>query len=1215
MAALLMAALCLLAGAVPVPAQDAGLEEFARALVDHPALAAGDTDAHCLALLELVAREPGHPLADAALGVVQLRQSALHDPAALAAALEALPAAGLAPAAARRLGLLKGAARVARAPLDTLVADQWPDHLSRSFVLAPLAPLDHPLAFRTPLAALTAPGFDRAHAGAAGAHGPAGEVYWRSLQRSPLQRTLQPSEAVTATGGQALSAFLFDVPGGGPAFLELDVRARGQPASHALSINGEAPVIVDRLATPGPAVMHYGVSLRDGRNSVLLQTALDQRAQIALRVLGPDGRPRQVSPVATLGEAARPLGKRTDGRPPVTAPETGEDVLAKLPARGPDTEALLGLLLFHSDREPDGLAHVRRALELAPDRTGLRALLAELSGRAGYLPTSWKRSHKRRLAEEVLAAEPLRADMALVVYGILADEDREEEAIAGLTALAEALPEQPDVQLALADVYGRLGMDVAAEAALARALEIAPKSPRVLTERAQVYDAHGQSTRAAELRLAALRAGGASGTGLRNAADRFLAVGEAERALDLMREGVQRDDDRAARADLGKLLLALERFDEADAVQADLAARYPEWERPWMARADIALRRGDFEGELAALRAALARRPSLREARERLFALTGADDTRDYFAREAADADAVMAVYDDAGQVDSVVHVLDHAVVRVHEDGATETLTQDVWRVRDLAGCEQMGRMRPDGDVLRLAVIKPDGTEYEPVRAGGYVMPNLKPGDFVVSERRSRAGAPGNGVVRPGSWTFASTEFAVGRSRYVIAVPDALGLRLVQRQFDGEYAQEPWGASVVHRFETQARARVLPEPHTPPATWFLPWVEFGMDADTDAILAGLAAGLVEPTRVTPEVRAAAEGALSGAAGDSARARALHAFVNETLDQRGWGSATAGLLEREGNATYLYSALLTAAQVPHELLWSRNISPESDPEPDPAFVEGNYWRRKLLVLVEPRDGAPAFCDMDNKMLPYGELLGEAPGAPAVALPSQRLLALPDLPLSERPTLNTRMSIAVALDGSASVDATLAFQAAPAWVLKEPVREIPTAFRKNWVTQMLAQIVPGVDVGDYAIPGLDEADQPLEIHGQGKVPTFLDDDGESLSCKLPFPQLGLAAQLAGGEGPRRLPFFLDEPVVQSSTIRVQLEEGLSATSLPAGLAEEILGGRYELLVEPDGERGLTIRRSVALPPFVIPASGHAAFAAFCQRVDEAERGVLRFTRDVQ
>jgi tetratricopeptide (TPR) repeat protein len=1208
-----VALLCLVALAAPLPtatrAQADDAEAWARAMVDHPAAAAGDLDAQCLDLIGMVAREPGHPLAEAALGIVQLAQPGLHDQAAVARRLEELPADGLTPAAGRRLALLLGASRAGRLPADELPSDLHPDYAGQAFVLAPLGPRANVLAWRTPRPELTEPGFGVEH------EGTEGPVRWRPMRRAPLARLLQPAERVAEGRGQALSAVVFDAPGGGPAFVELEVRSGGGgPASYALSINGETPVVVDRLASPGSALAHHGVVLRDGRNRAVLQTSLDRRVQFALRVLGPDGRPREVRVVTDPDALDGPLGPAKDARPPETPPPTSLAWLDGLARRGPDAEALLGVLRFHGGQEPEGLAHVRTAHELAPDRSGLTALLADLVGRADYLPRTWKRSTQRRLAEEVLEQEPHRPDTALHVLTLMADEDREEEAIAGLLALCEERPRLPDARLALADVYGRLEMHVAAESALDEALALAPESPRVLGERARLLAAHGQDTRAAELRLAALRAGGATGSGLRGAAERFLAVGQAERALELMREGVLRDDDRAARIDLGQLLAKLDRLDEADAVYAELAGRQPDWERPWMERADVALRRGDAEGERTALREALARRPSLRAARDRLLALGGEDDTDAFFSREALDVDAVMAAYDDAGQADSVVHVLDHAIVRVYTDGGMETYTQDVWRVRDLAGCEELGRMRPDGEVVRLAVVKPDGTEFEPVRSGGYVMPNLKPGDFVVHVRRSTSGPPADGVVRCGSWTFASTEQPFLRSRYVVAVPEALALRLVERQFDGEHGTEPWGESVVHRFETRDRARVLPEPHAPPSTWFLPWVEFGMDADADAILAGMTAALVEPTRVTPEVREAALAAVQGVEGDAARARALHGFVNERLDQRGWGSATAGLLEREGNAAYLYAALLSAADVPHELVWSRNVSPEADPEPDPPFVEPGYWRRKLLVRVDPRDGEPAWCDMDYKLLPYGELLGDAPGAPAVALPSQRTLSLPDRPLAERPTLNVEMDLALEADGSAEVDATLAFQAAPGWIYKEPVREIPGASRKGWVTQLLAQFVPGVDVSAFELPGLDGDERPLAIRGQGRVPTYLDDDGESLTCELPIQALSLAAQLAGGEGPRRLPFFLAEPVVQSSVVRLRLAEGLRATSLPRGLAEETLGGRYELSVEPDGSRGLTIRRDVAIPPFVIPAAEHAAFAAFCQRVDEAERGVLRFVRDV-
>ncbi|MHC5212360.1 MAG: hypothetical protein ACYTG2_16720 [Planctomycetota bacterium] len=733
--ACLAGVLCVLPLARAARAQQTDDETWARALVDHPAAAAGDIDGQCRELLELVAREPGHALADAALGIIQLRRPNLHDPTSFARALEAMSADGLTPAAARRLSVLQGNSRAGRMPPDALGADLHPGFLGHAFVLAPLGPLDHPLAYRTPRPEMDAPRFGEEHEGVSG------PVRWLAMQRPTTARWLQPSERVAAGRGQALSAVLFDAPGGGPGFVEVEVRTSGgSPASYALALNGETPVVVDRLATPGSSLVAHPVALRDGRNSVMLQTPLDRRVQFALRVLGPDGLPRAVDEMTDLGEASRPLGPRGPAQAPRRVPGTSVSYLAGLAERGPDTEALLGVLLFFGDQEPEGLAHARRAHEQAPDRAGLGALLADLVGRADYLPTSWQRSHKRRLAEAVLELDPQRLDMALHVHEILANEDREEEAIAGLLLLGEALPAQPDSRLALADVYGRLGMDVAAEAALDEAQALAPDSPGVLSERARVLADHRQDRRAAETRLASLRAGGATGSGLRSVADRFLAVGEAERALDLMREAVLRDDDRAARMDLAGMLAGLDRHDEADALLAALAARFTDWERPCMDRADIALRRGDLEGELAALREALARRPSLRVARERLYALTGEDDTREYFARETAQVDAVMAAYDDAGQEESVVHVLDQAIVRFYEDGAAETLTQDVWRVRDLAGCEQLGRA-----LGRLRDAEPEAGRLRGQRAAfvgrGPFQRNRAAGQLDLRQHRPGGGA------------------------------------------------------------------------------------------------------------------------------------------------------------------------------------------------------------------------------------------------------------------------------------------------------------------------------------------------------------------------------------------------------------------------------------------------------------------------------------------
>ncbi|HZM00455.1 MAG TPA: hypothetical protein VFD43_09410, partial [Planctomycetota bacterium] len=633
-----------------------------------------------------------------------------------------------------------------------------------------------------------------------------------------------------------------------------------------------------------------------------------------------------------------------------------------------------------------------------------------------------------------------------------------------------------------------------------------------------------------------------------------------------------------------------------------LEARFPRWERPSLQRADLALRRGDGPAEQEHLREALARAPSSRVARERLAAQTGADPVAAFFAAHRLDLDALRKGFEAGSSEDSVVKLVDHAVVVVFPDGGIETLTQDLYLARDLSACERLGDMRPKGEVRRIATIKPDGTEYEPVRTGSYVMPNLKPGDFVVHETRETERPPEDGVLRPGAWYFASLDEPFVRSSYVISVPKSVPLELVQRQFAGEHTVTDMGETVVHGFLMTEQPRVLPEPNAPPPTWYLPWIEFGMDAERSAIMAGMAAGVLGPTRVTPEIREAAAQATAGLSGDLERARALHAFVNETLDQRGWQDATSALLSREGQASFLYSALLEAAGIPHELVWSRNVAPDADDEPDPAFLEREYWSRNLLVLVQPTDGEPAWCDMNSKTMPFGRLMGDAPGAPSVALPTCRLLTLPELAPEQRPGIAIDLGLELATDSSADARAEMRWIAGPGYAYKEQVREMPEAQRKSWMTGGAAWLVPGIDMREYSLPGLDSPDEPLSLRVAGEVPAFLDDDGSALVCRLPVPALELKGQLAGGEGLRRLPYFLSEPLVQSADVELKLAPGLSVASLPADHVAELHGGRYELRFSRPEPDTLRIRRAIALPPFAIPAGQYAAFEAFCAKVDE-------------
>ncbi len=111
---------------------------------------------------------------------------------------------------------------------------------------------------------------------------------------------------------------------------------------------------------------------------------------------------------------------------------------------------------------------------------------------------------------------------------------------------------------------------------------------------------------------------------------------------------------------------------------------------------------------------------------------------------------------------------------------------------------------------------------------------------------------------------------------------------------------------------------------------------------------------------------------------------------------------------------------------------------------------------------------------------------------------------------------------------------------------------------------------------------------------------------------MPALSLAAQLAGGEGRRTLPYFQAEAVVQTSEARIALDPALVADELPADVKLSFAGGSYALSVAREGEHVLRVRRSVALPPLSLRADQYADFSAFCSHVDEAEAGRLRLHR---
>lgn len=1204
--------------ASPAAALQTDWESYARALLDNAFARTGDDQQALADALELLRTEPEHPLSAAALRLLHSRSELASDPPDYAQRVLSIDPSGFDSAAQRQWSILSGSL-TRRAEPATSDQDCFGDFLRHFFVIGPIGsrlsvrPWDRP----TPL--LLEPGFGQEHAGVDD------PVVWVALERPGTTRFVLPREAVQRNFGTCVLASVFELPESVAAFIEIETGFpaegvnqgdgfRAVVAGYEVALNEASLARVD-FGRERPLTWRAPVTLRAGRNRLLIRSSLQRaaRGQFAVRLLGSDGRPLHgVTEVEELPQSD------ALGAPSTAAAPAGEwsDALTRLAqpaAAGPFCEALLGALLVTNQQTNAGMLHLENALARVPDEECLKVSYAMALAGAEYLPRVWRAGRARKLAEEVVAANPEHYAMQLYLADVYGREDQEEQALTTLLALVRAHPRTVQPRLGLAAAYRALGMDAQAERQLFRALKLAPRHPTVLTGVIEHYARSGLQRKAAEYAEQLANSSGNRPNQLAEAALRHVAAGDVDAARRLFEAAYA--SDRAFVWRYVDFLTQVEDWERVAELVDDVLEHFPRSLSAWRERADLARRAGDELAELAALRRIAELDPSQTSNSERLHARTGNEAEQVFFAAQLANVADVIQAYVEGEREDSLVSLLDHGIIYVHADGSWSQVTQNVYQVRDLEACNAMGKLELPGDVIAVATIKAaDGARHEPVLVNGeYVMPSLEPGDFIETTYRTVQAARGDGKLRLGGWFFASTEQAFDRSRYVVNLPVDHEQRIALHNLEGiEHRVTTDAGRELHVFEALRQSRVLPEPSSPPPDWYLPAVRFGDDDDDTLMFAYLQAEAEWYSAVTFEVEREARRVTQSAAGQTAAAQALHVFVESVLDRRSTSleSATQALIAREGNATFLYMALLAAVGIERELVWSRVATPASDPEPQPDFRRMERWRGFPLVVVRPDDGPEAWCDMSLRLLPYGVASGRAPGAEAVASGRATFVTTPDLALEQRPSPVRTVEFQIAEDGAAQVAERTDLQAALGFQLKEQLRNIPDQQRSLAIRQMSARAIPGIELSDFDLPGLASSDQPVAIVIAGNVPRFLDRRAAGYVCESPISALQMRARF-GTEGQRRLPFFLAAPLIDDSTARIVLPPNLTLSERPESVELDCPGGSYALQVEQAEDGVWLLRRRVAIDSFALPPSEYTAFMDFCAKIDRIESMRLGFS----
>jgi hypothetical protein len=1202
----------------PARAEAVGAADWAAALLESPHFFADDRDERAAELLALIERAPDHPLVE--LGLRVLRDFSADKQRAFVERCLALDPGRMTPAARAEFEALRVVRAAERASLGSAPpADLARDRLRPSLVIGPL-PDVYDRAAR--LALLEAPNFAGDRPGY-----PGKRERWTPCVQPKLELFVDPDELVDEEYGWGAVAFGFRAAQGGPAWIELDVGGDVGPnwattrswrdggalseiddPSLDLRINDAPSVHLDLLSRERVKKLRYPTVLRTGGNQVLVALNLGARLRIAVRVLDANGAPYP----GLEGEAAAPqLGASVAAEPPQTPVM---DALAWLEAQGdtsPRGLALHGAAHLWLGETVRGSQLLAQAVAADATQLGARTWLAEFFNSECYAPQSWARGRARGMFESLAVENPTNLRAVSVLADTWSDEDREEEALELLSATSSAAPSSPHEPLQRWHVLSRLELEVPAERALLEASARSPESPRAALALAQHWASNGQPSRAAAERDRALAAAGGSPGQLGAAAGAHASLGEVDEALRLRRLAAEigGDDERDELADY---LQSLERYAEAEELVAALAKAHPESAYYRRKLADLARLGGDSAAEASQLEAALALAPSDDSLRKRLRAHGKADAAEEFFAKWSIDSARELEGFDATRWNDHVVRAIDAAAVYVFEDGAWEQVSHSRSVARDLEGCEALGKQSEHEEMLRIATLKAaDGVEYEPVLVDGeYVMPALEPGDTVELVWKYTGGPDREGRLVLPQWSFASVDEPFFLSRYVVSLPKGLGLEMVLRNFEGKHEEIEDGERVVHVFELRDVARVIPEPLAPPPLWYLPWVQFGTQRSKESMAEQARVELAASLRVTPQIVEAAERAAAEAAGQEQKARALHALVVSALDKRssGLASATGALLQREGNPAILYSALLSAVGIEHELVWSRGVDPRADQEPNPAFLDLGRWIGRMLVVVRPDDGPEAWCNLGVKTMPYGTQLLDSPRAEGLSVLTGRFIECPDSPLPELTGESTQMTLALAPDRSArvSIDFTPTGNFGHLW--KEGLREAPKAQLKQVAARIASQIVRGFELEDHQWPGL-ESEEELHIRAEGVHKRYLDKDKDELTCRSPFPPLQMGG-LARGEGERKQPFFFPQALVRSWKVRFELDPALKLVQGVEDVELECLGARFHQTLRADGDNAFVVERSLLAPPLHLTPEQFPQFVAFCKRLDELDRAKMRF-----
>jgi hypothetical protein len=573
------------------------------------------------------------------------------------------------------------------------------------------------------------------------------------------------------------------------------------------------------------------------------------------------------------------------------------------------------------------------------------------------------------------------------------------------------------------------------------------------------------------------------------------------------------------------------------------------------------------------------------------------------------------------------VMLLDDRVARLWDDGSVSLYVHKLTRVLDRDGIEKYGEAEiPRGaEVLELRTLKADGGITEPEltpQKATVSMPALAAGDAIDQEYVVHY--PNGGIAEHASdfrHTFGSFAAPILYSRFVAITPAsdtgiradaAPGISLGRNELTNSTRVRTWERDDIPQSVEEvatAHGDVLPVARLEPE-FRGGWIEL-RDRFRDH--------LVDALRIGPRVQRMASGLR--AQEPQAKAREIFRALANSVRTAGpfhaedMISAEQTLASRSGSRTIAVLAVARAAGLDADLVLARNAGIiVRDTRPSAGLYT------KPLVRFRFADGREVFADAETEGLAFGAVPPSFERHDALLVPTPRedaattqlaVAAILSLPANAEQQSVAEGDVTLEADGSLKADVTIRLGPWRAAQMRSILAGIEPAQRPRFYHQLAVRIFAGAEDVTGSTRNERDPDRPLELVLHCRAPRYVNLAEGAADIDQLVPTLGLRKMYSSPS--RKLPLFIDTPLVESASFHLHLPPGVSVAHGAAGTNLSGVFGSYALSVRQPSPSVLDIQRSFRIPVQVIAPERFPEFSTFAARIDEAERQRITLEKD--